>query len=810
MEQRRAEQFRGVLATMKLSRFVIGLPAIAMLLLHPQVAIGHAPYQPTVIFWHFGFPDRPIAEFAKGRLGIIEPSWSRGYRVVAYRYLTGRPLSPTEQRSFLAFKELHPHRALRPRRPDDWRNSGQENRAPQQWVEARAKFRKDKPPSPGAEDWWSYTSGEGCLEDSFRTAIRTLHDRAKRYGPKELQGWITAQDQVFQNCAFDIRSKSHGDAVPAELPANAGSLARVDRAYQIAAAHFYAGNSNEAIRRFEAIGRDMNSPWRELGAYLAARMVLRKATANDSLSFDPKLLAEADARLKTASDQIRSHQLKTSITGLRQFIALRLNPGEQYRLVANRIATGGSGAAFGQDAMDLGFLIDRTIGSAPDFPGVNEWNKEYESKLDEWLNRRYVEVRDQRTSSDLTDWLMTFELNSPAAAAHALQLWKRTGSLPWLVAALSVAHGNDETSRLLIRAASQVEPSSPAYPTVSLYRARILREQGESAAARRLLDDVLQHASNLPISTVNELREERLLLADSAEAFVRFLPQQPIGFSNGSMTKGESEYCAADSPYRFSPSMGCDKGIFEEGTPSRLLPQLDDGAARMLNQSAPLSFLISVAHSDALPENIRRQLAPAVWARATLLGRRREAAEIVGVAAEMRPELKPYIAQYETATSDEERRFLVAFAIAHFPGLRPAVNGSTPRVTRFDNADDFRDNWWCTEGLPAEFHSWNEKEARPIAVPQIPFLSTEEHARAADEFQHIVALGPAGDWLSNILITWAKEHPQDPRSPEAMHFAWRAMRYRCDGKGNRSREVYVLLHKRYPASVWTKKTRVWW
>src|SRR5258708_37610601 len=96
----------------------------------------------------------------------------------------------------------------------------------------------------------------------------------------------------------------------------------------------------------------------------------------------------------------------------------------------------------------------------------------------------------------------------------------------------------------------------------------------------------------------------------------------------------------------------------------------------------------------------------------------------------VRPEMKPFITQYREAKTPEERRFIAAYAIAHFPGLRPAVNGRTPRVTRFDYADNYRDNWWCSDGRPEEFHMWPESDSPPSTVPQVPFLSAEERARA--------------------------------------------------------------------------------
>jgi len=184
-----------------------------------------------------------------------------------------------------------------------------------------------------------------------------------------------------------------------------------------------------------------------------------------------------------------------------------------------------------------------------------------------------------------------------------------------------------------------------------------------------------------------------------------------------------------------------------------------------------------------------------------------QAAAIAPTVESVRPELKPYIARYQAAARPDARKFLAAYAIAHFPGLRPFVPSVAPRVTRFDFADDFRDNWWCKSGLPAECNRWNAENASPAEPIFLPFYSARQKETVASELQQISKLGDCGDWLSNTLIGWVREHPSDDRSAEALHFAMRSIRFSADGSTKRSREIYVLLHSRYPNSEWAKRTR---
>src|SRR5258708_39111621 len=69
--------------------------------------------------------------------------------------------------------------------------------------------------------------------------------------------------------------------MPAPAPSGASTLLQADRAYQTAAAHFYAGDFDEAAAAFRRIATDSKSPWRATAAYLVARAYIRKATLSD-------------------------------------------------------------------------------------------------------------------------------------------------------------------------------------------------------------------------------------------------------------------------------------------------------------------------------------------------------------------------------------------------------------------------------------------------------------------------------------------------------------------------------------------------
>ena len=87
----------------------------------------------------------------------------------------------------------------------------------------------------------------------------------------------TAQVKVFAQCSGEAGFVPPEDPAPDWLP-----LERYGREYQIAAAYFYAGQYLEAATRFGDIGRNVDSPWRDLGRYPVGRSLAREAIVNDN------------------------------------------------------------------------------------------------------------------------------------------------------------------------------------------------------------------------------------------------------------------------------------------------------------------------------------------------------------------------------------------------------------------------------------------------------------------------------------------------------------------------------------------------
>ncbi len=288
---------------------------IAFLLLAPATAIACGPFSIDTIFSFTVHPEYPLENFARGDIGLVQPSYARSYLYVAYRYLNGNSFTAAEQNALV---ELWHDRL-------DLRWEPAEEQSVKRWLDAREKVVGGGAP-PKIDVYRSrekpneYETYLNCQKDAFETAADTLEARGKEWGTQSasLKIWVAAQDQVFANC-------SEGKYIPDPLPADADHSGRADRQYQIAAANFYAANFDQALAAFQAIAADRSSPWRASAPYLIARTFLRTA----SLGSDEQKIASLTAAEKQLNEIVGNKELKSSHENARRLlrlVRLRLHP----------------------------------------------------------------------------------------------------------------------------------------------------------------------------------------------------------------------------------------------------------------------------------------------------------------------------------------------------------------------------------------------------------------------------------------------------------------------------------------------------
>jgi hypothetical protein len=745
-------------------RIVIAIVIASLLLILWPASRTEAcgPFFSSAIFVYSKHPDFPLERFARGQLGVLETSYARSYLVVAYRNLMNEKFSNDE---VAGLKGLWEERlGITYTSEDD---------GVAQWKEARAKVAGPSPnleisPYRNREKPHEYETFLNCQADAFANAQATLTERIKRFGADSpnVREWLKAQDVVFGNCG-------DGANIPDPAPADTDALIRSDRAYQIAAANFYATRFDEAAKQFDAIARDSASPWHDMSGYLAARAMLRKGSLAEKEEDGRPALADAETRLQAiVQDKSlqRSHHAATRLLNLTR---VRLRPEEKLHELSAAILKKGNNRDFKQTVWDYTRLLDKFAGEGEDV--------------------KFESIPASVREDDLTDWIISFQSDADVATSHSIDRWQKTKTLPWLVAALSKANASDTNTASLMEAAARVEHSSSAFPSLVFHMVRLLIESNRVAEARTLLDRTLANdRQNLTTSAVNQLLGQRMMLAQGLQDFLRDAQREPAGFS-------------VNEDGREIPED--DKAAAETAQGAKVF--FDWDAANIFNKAMPVTVFALAARSQTLAPNLRRDVAQAAFMRAALLDDRATANQAGTTVSTIIPEMKEFVSVYQQATTPDARRFAAAYLALKFPGLRPYVTVGLNRTTTISEIDSYRDNWWCAESAGyAVDDSGNPSTNKAVTPPQ--FLRNAQ-ANVAREVAALTALGTAPNYLCQMAINWGTKNPNDPRVPEALHLAVKSTRYGCTDKstGRWSKAAFDLLHRRYPNSSWAKETKYW-
>lgn len=707
------------------------------------------------------------SRFLSGTLGILQPTYERKALVAAWRTLVGRPLVDAERQAY------EPH-AIAVQRPSPMNV----------WLAARADAHAPQIRSIVQETWLepSYSYITNCSDSAFLNAATTLRTRIATVSSVEAGAWVAAQDLVFSNCE---RRPKQEPAIPEPLGPGASAAARADRAYQIAAAQFYAGQLTEAEASFSAISRDTTSPWRHIGPYLAARAMIRQGTmGGKDAAGDPAAVPRARKALEAIVADPAQAEMHGSAQRLMQYLDARTDPRAALARAATAISSPQSdGERFADQLDDFRILMDRF------------WDGRVPGGV--------AGLDPVRESSDLVDWIVTLNVSSPEVEEHAIERWQATQAPVWLVGALIKVDPGNRLQSTLLEAAAAVPETSPAYLTLAFHRARLLLLTGDPSRARNVLTRALS-APDLSASSANALKTARILTARTLDEFLADAVRAPLPDS-GTVT-----------------------------------PMLDVDAVDVLNEQMPLAMLRSISDGNQLPEADRSELRRTVFARAVLLQDAAAVRQVIPSLVKSSPELRAALervgaAASEAATVDEARLVVLAH-----PGLRPFLSagvarridymagGDALKAEPLTTVDNLRDNWWCsfepkpdplvtyeteywkrgygrTESLSKVFRS------KPNEPDRLAFLTDVQQRQAASEWMAMQKIDAAPNELGRWANDWVEAHPTDPRAPMILHQVVRATRYGCTNErtGAISRRAFNLLHSRYGATEWAKKTPYW-
>ncbi|HEY9682228.1 MAG TPA: hypothetical protein V6C86_11665 [Oculatellaceae cyanobacterium] len=767
---------------MRIAKVGVIIAALSICL-NPLKAYSCGPFFDETIFNYQFHPDLPLKFFAGGKLGVLEPSFARSYLLCAYRDLTGKPLTDAEQKSIIKVWES--------RMTNGDAASQVADTAMQGWLKERNKLPGIKKIEMLSTDR-ATTSAEddtgnmylNCPEDAFKGATEILKQKVSKFGATSaaVKDWVGAQDAVFSHCAgpdykWDAKKYAPEPPFPAPAPATADATTRSDRAYQIAAANFYAQKFDQAAQEFDAIAKDENSPYHAIAPYLAARCMLRKGTLPKK--YNAAALQNAQKRLKDIIDDSRTTQdIRATAKKLLNFVAVKESPEATLKALAIRLASGAANDEFGQDVIDYTTMLDTYFG----------WSADSDATAAPKLTQVPASAQ-----SELTEWIVCVQGTDAASQEAALKKWESSKSPLWLIPAIMREKSGGKDSAALIDAALTVPPSSSAYLTARYYAVKLLVDAKDGARAKKAIDEVLAQ-KDLPPSAVNLFLDQKVRLVKNLAEFWPDAVRISSGAMNDSMgvetpddlDKVEARTSWYVGPSAFSPS-----------------------AANIINQSMPLTVLASAAWSNWATAQ-KRDFLQAVWTRAVLLNDDKVAMQVTPLLASQNPLLTRLMNEYKTAANPDQKQFLSAYIFVTNPAMRPYVTPGTARQQEFNKIEDFQDNWWCATGPSTSDNG--DTPQKPVKT-RVDFLTAAQVAQATAEDKRLLAAGSGPTYILSQLLAYAKKPgAKDKRLPEALYHAIRSPKFACGDKTTSalSKAAFQLMHKQYPHDPWTAKTQYWY
>ncbi len=553
----------------------------------PALACG--PYDLVTFFWNHRGQDLPLARLAAGEITPFERLRPLEAFVV-YRLLRDRPLDAHEQARVVACcGELHdtePEASLRT------------------WLDARSQV-------AGAErihmlntyrNGPDYSYYANCLDDAFRTATHTLTAHQARWGKDspEVRQWLDAQDQVFANC-------HKGTTIPEPLAESDAPRLRFDRAYQIAAAHLYAGAWAEAEQRFLRIADQPESPWHAVSGLVAARAMVRQGK-----------LEAAVAHLRTIIETPHHAVDREDAEGYLRYTRYQLEPARQH--AETRAALLGERLPDDFERVWTDYLWG--LRATPD----------YDHELDLWM----TVITSKRYHGDFTG---------------KQGLRKRRADAPndrlWHLAALARSEADWPERDALVHEGPTAPADAPEADAVRFHQARLLLAQGDVAAARPMVDALATRSESWPDAARNRLQTLRALAAPDLRTFVETAHGKPTAVAWGGDHETDLAYHEVDPD----------------------APLLLD-IAQPLVQHLPIETLRRLITEARLPELSRNHLLSVTFSRALIVGDDATALALAPEVAERLPELAGG-AKSLLATSPDEREITAALILLWSPTASP-------------------------------------------------------------------------------------------------------------------------------------------
>ena len=415
---------------------------------------------------------------------------------------------------------------------------------------------------------------------------------------------------------------------------------------------------------------------------------------------------------------------------------------------------------------------------------------------------------------DVTDWLFTYQMQGAEAYLYSLKKFKEGGSELWLMTALSKADKTSTELPRILEAANNVSHSSAAYLTIAYHTVRILLEQGKTAEAKKLIDDILGMGDQLPISVRNSFLAMRQKFAETLEDFLKYSLRKPYAFDfDGEV--GNIDAFIAEQKAQYNPEYNKDgREAYEAEIENNYKKEkewqgrtmFDTDTIEAFNQLFPTSMLIEVEKSPALPDYLRERFAIAIWTRAFLVDDMATLLKITPELTKYRPEFTEGLARITNAKTQTAQDHAVLYFVLKNPVLTPYIEDGMGKVDN-EQGDFDSNDWWCAP-YDTVYDETTSAEVPRKLPPRPSFLTATQAKTAQTERKRLADSGDAPKFLAGKVMEWAKKYPADRRVPEALYIVIAAngwTKYGCGNNEETRDQFSAYLKKQYPGSEWTTK-----
>ena len=799
------------ISRLKLAIFIITSFSFAFLLIEQVLACGpfflryiYTPEDVEKESNPFLFID--IDSFLNSKYEIVLSGWGPRSLYPIYRDLIGNKLTQQEKESLLRYYNQEFYDVYQ-----------QSNKAIALWKEARKLVTKEdvQVETYKCENYSCYTN---CLPDAFLTAANTLRERSKIYNGDELKIWLDGQDKVFSNCGtpesvgfgpsvlaasaqrsinssgnqslssstkeFFVKIKEFfvkifnkiaeiiqglfvKKPVKPDEKINTQDLLRYDREYQQAALAFYQGDLDGAEKIFKEISDNRNNPWRAYATISLGRVYIRRGGA----AYEE--VWERNWDIEEASQTRGPHLEKAKVifenvlkddslslihegaNSLLNYVNFRIDPEKRFRDAEGILLTSHNAKEVVNNLEDFSLLFSQ-------FRNDEKYILEKEGDLSQWI---YV-------------WKNPNQIN----LEFALEKYQQTKSLPWLLASLKLMAPEHPLRDEIIRESLKIPKDSPAYLTANYYRLRLLiKIRGNVEEIRKDIDSILETIPEESSIAKNYFNDLRMLVAKNLTESLSYSLRKVVAVETDITSR------VAEKSY------------------------LIDGKVKQLfNESLPLEKWTEVASAnDMFSPEIIKQMRLITFVRAVLLDDFGTAKRIANLSVSTDSTLKEDLSGFLQAKNYDEKKFTTALFILKYYRLNHILDSRLDELLVDESSvkekDIYRRNWWCE--YPPQY-GYKSYELNDLTK----FISFEEIQTAKLENEKIYKI-IAPNYLSEVVINYALENPNDLRVPEALHLAVMSTRSaKCKDKKTSefSQRAFQVLHSNYPNNYWTQQTPYWY